>query len=444
MKLVKSLLLGSAAGFAAVAGAQAADLPMKKAAPVEYVRVCSVHGAGFFYIPGSDTCIKIGGQVRAEVLYRQTDNRNQDEIGWRSRGQMDFDARTSTSYGTVRAFVRYEMTRNSGTPYGNTLNDGFSGEIARAFVQFAGLTAGRAVSFFDFSEGTNWGTLRFSDGVVVNLLAYTATFGNGMSATIGIEDPAKRRAIGPATTHYTPIDYSLYGNVGGTRIPDVVANFRIDQAWGSAQISGALHEVRQGNIAAPYNNALYSWDDYADTEYGFAIGLGAKVNLPMIAPGDYLWVNATYADGALVYMGFDEGMGGTFTVGKYDFRFSDAALVYNGNGGWDIKTSSGWQVSAGIQHYWVPTFRSSIFGSYAQVDGVNDYEGYTFIPDLTEYRIGAQAVWSPVKNLDIGVEGLYVHAENKYNVYDAATNTYYKDKFSDDAWEARLRVQRDF
>ena len=59
MKLVKSLLLGSAAGIAAVAGAQAADLPSRKAAPVEYVRVCSAYGAGFFYIPGTDTCLRI-------------------------------------------------------------------------------------------------------------------------------------------------------------------------------------------------------------------------------------------------------------------------------------------------------------------------------------------------------------------------------------------------
>ena len=59
MKLIKSLLLGTAAGFAAVAGAQAADLPTKKAAPVEYVRVCSQFGAGFFYVPGSDTCLKV-------------------------------------------------------------------------------------------------------------------------------------------------------------------------------------------------------------------------------------------------------------------------------------------------------------------------------------------------------------------------------------------------
>ena len=60
MKLVKSLLLGSVAGLAAVAGAQAADLPVKKAAAVEYVRVCSTYGAGFFYIPGTETCLRVG------------------------------------------------------------------------------------------------------------------------------------------------------------------------------------------------------------------------------------------------------------------------------------------------------------------------------------------------------------------------------------------------
>ena len=62
MKMVKSLLLGSAAGFVAIAGAQAADLPVK-AKPVEYVKVCSVYGAGFFYVPGTDTCIKLGGYI---------------------------------------------------------------------------------------------------------------------------------------------------------------------------------------------------------------------------------------------------------------------------------------------------------------------------------------------------------------------------------------------
>lgn len=69
MKLIKSLLLGSAAGLAAVAGAQAADLPVAKAAAVEYVRVCSAYGAGFFYIPGTETCLRVGGRVRADYLF---------------------------------------------------------------------------------------------------------------------------------------------------------------------------------------------------------------------------------------------------------------------------------------------------------------------------------------------------------------------------------------
>ena len=68
MKMVKSLLLGSAAGLVAVAGAQAADLPVK-AKPVEYVRVCSLYGAGFWYVPGTDTCLKIGSYVRVQTAW---------------------------------------------------------------------------------------------------------------------------------------------------------------------------------------------------------------------------------------------------------------------------------------------------------------------------------------------------------------------------------------
>src|SRR2546430_7150218 len=68
MKRVKSLLLGSAAGVVAVAGAQAADLPVK-AKPVEYVKICSLYGDGFYYIPGSDTCVKIAGLTWAEVSW---------------------------------------------------------------------------------------------------------------------------------------------------------------------------------------------------------------------------------------------------------------------------------------------------------------------------------------------------------------------------------------
>jgi hypothetical protein len=63
MNTVKTLLLGTAAGLVAVAGAQAADMPVK-AAPVQYVKICSLYGDGFYYIPGTDTCLKLGGYLR--------------------------------------------------------------------------------------------------------------------------------------------------------------------------------------------------------------------------------------------------------------------------------------------------------------------------------------------------------------------------------------------
>src|SRR5437870_2489888 len=68
MITARTLILSSAAGLMALSGAQAADLPVKAKA-VEYVRICSLYGAGFFYIPGTDTCIKLGGYLRADVTF---------------------------------------------------------------------------------------------------------------------------------------------------------------------------------------------------------------------------------------------------------------------------------------------------------------------------------------------------------------------------------------
>src|ERR1700730_15200283 len=71
MKMVKSIILGSAAGLLAMSGAQAADLPVKAKA-VEYVSICSLYGACFFYIPGTDTCIKLGGYLRADTTFNSS------------------------------------------------------------------------------------------------------------------------------------------------------------------------------------------------------------------------------------------------------------------------------------------------------------------------------------------------------------------------------------
>src|SRR5579863_10387881 len=123
MKAVKNLLLGSAAGLVAVTAAQAADLPVK-ARPVQYVKVCSLYGAGFYYMPGTDMCIKIGGWVRAEVTYGDNGNitwgpfnanlnqRTTTNFTMRARGYITADAREQTSYGVARGYIAVGIATN--------------------------------------------------------------------------------------------------------------------------------------------------------------------------------------------------------------------------------------------------------------------------------------------------------------------------------------------
>src|SRR4029453_7561419 len=79
MTMTKSMLLSSASMLVALS-AQAADLPVK-AKPVEYVKICNLYGAGFYYIPGTDTCIKIGGYVRADYSYNTAGGGNPNYTG---------------------------------------------------------------------------------------------------------------------------------------------------------------------------------------------------------------------------------------------------------------------------------------------------------------------------------------------------------------------------
>src|SRR5262245_9580372 len=151
MKMVKSLLLGSAAGLVAVAGAQAADLPVK-AKPVQYVKICSLYGVGFYYIPGTDMCIKIGGWVRAEYGWGMNgsstqgygnnpflNNRNTPGSWWRIRGYITADARNQTDYGTVRSYIAIGISTDEAPgafPFGNTAElQTFNAN--RAFIQWA-------------------------------------------------------------------------------------------------------------------------------------------------------------------------------------------------------------------------------------------------------------------------------------------------------------------
>ena len=123
---IKSLLLGSAAALVAVTGARAADaVVVAEPEAVEYVRVCDAYGKGFFYIPGTETCLKIGGYVRYDA--KGSDGLNEDTYYKRTRATVRFDARSETELGTLRSYIETRFN------YTNGSNSG--GLIPNAFIQ---------------------------------------------------------------------------------------------------------------------------------------------------------------------------------------------------------------------------------------------------------------------------------------------------------------------
>jgi hypothetical protein len=415
MKMVKSLLLGTAAGLVAMSGAQAADLPVK-AKPVQYVKICSLYGAGFYYIPGTDTCLKIGGFVRTELNFNAGGSFNPYHVQnldapqknftlWRSRAVITADARSQTEYGTLRSYFAFGVNWDNGIGSGASSLNAY-----RGFIQWAGFTAGRAQSFFDFyntpaySNTTNvWGS--DTGGTGQNVLGYTAQFGNGFSATLAIEDGAHRRVCGGggATSCVTGI---LPAGYAGVTWPDFVANLRIDQSWGSAQIMGALHYVEAFGPAG-----LATTD-----EIGWAVGAGLTLNLPMIGARDTLSAQVTYAEGALHYVG--SGIGNAGGLGGFaiftGFPTITGAAIGPGLDavvlpGLNLTLTTGWSVVAGYQHYWNPKWRTSIYGAYGDISYDQAVVTATagVINDWSMWQIGSRTVWTPVTNLDLSVDIMY-------------------------------------
>ncbi len=476
MTSMKSLFLGSAAGLVAVAGAQAADLPVK-AKPVQFMKICSLYGVGFYYIPGTDMCLKIGGWVRAEYAYGDNGNMtwgpfnaNNNDRGtsnstWRARGYITADARNQTEYGTVRGYIAVGLsTSNVGT---DSASNTFSAN--RAFIQWAGFTFGLAQSFFDFYSvpaTSYWGSFPASDtgdpGWMV--LGYTAQFGNGFSATLAAE-MRRMTSIGQDGV----IGGTTGSNYGGFQAPDVVANLRVDQAWGSAQIMGALHEVNPLYYTA---NGILA---HADDELGFAVGAGIKLNAPMIGQGDYLQAQVNYTQGALRYIfqtpatNWFKRDGANVGFGFLNDGIYGGTVV--GTNTTNVELTSAWGVNAAYEHFWNPRWRTSLYGGYAAVsygdranaiicsaagtaNGSGALGGLTAVArpgcdnNWQTWWIGSRTQWNVTKDFYMGVDVLYsklIPAD--LNPPTPALNSLLSagQTSSDiDNWMFRFRVHRDF
>lgn len=455
MKLAKSLLLGSAAGLVAVASASAADLPVRKAAPVDYVRVCSAYGTGFFYIPGTDTCLRVSGFVRAQYSYTPPSQRlnvianngigaarDQTTTNFFARGRMNFDSRTGTEFGLLRTFTSIDYNANQGGA--DTLN------VINAYIQFGGLTAGRIQSFFMYKWGNGVNNLGIASTDLTygttNVLAYTASFGQGFSATVSLEDPVRRRQAGILHSNAggVPGALGLAGvNYGGVQLPDLVANLNLSQSWGNARLAVALHDLRTNSLVSNAAGALVR----PTSRVGWAVLGGVEFNLPMLGSRSSIWLQGTYSDGANSYAAHNAGI-----FNGRQLAFTPANAYVNGVTG-SLGTTKIWGLSAGLTHNWTPQWRSEVQANYqqvrlpgwAQIQAVGgalpahnaSSQGY----DL--WAIGHTLTWTPVSGLAFMGEVQYAQAQAKQRAF-AVNNAVNAPRRTSDIWSATLRIQRSF
>ena len=105
---INYLLFSSAAALMFGGQALAADAVVAAdPEPMEYVRVCDAYGTKFFYIPGTETCLKIGGVLRWEKRFEKVDNKT-TYYNWKTRIRLEFEARNDSEWGEVYSWMRYQ------------------------------------------------------------------------------------------------------------------------------------------------------------------------------------------------------------------------------------------------------------------------------------------------------------------------------------------------
>ena len=458
---VKRVLLGSAAGMFAVAGAQAADLPVK-AKPVEYVKVCSLYGAGFWYVPGTDTCIKIGAYTKIDMEYNadggggpignnngtggQQTRVNTSNFTMRNRNDISVDMRSQTEYGTLRSYIDIgSQIQHSGGAGGSvsSANGASAIYVTRAFLQFAGFTTGRMRSFFDmYFQGSYTIASQRMNGDSspngINGLAYTYQFGGGLSASLSLEDGGfGTGGHGRSTANLTgggaiafPADGTANRiDVKGQQFPDIVGNLRLDQAWGFVGLSGAIHDASGGYYGAT------TVTGHPSDKFGWAAAAAFTLTNAFGMQGDTVGAMAVYTRGASGYA--------TTNVTQNTFYGSgnNVALGWSGDGiysaaGGGIELTDVWSFNGAYDHRWDPKWRTSIYGGLVGViysDGAKNLIcpggsggtpspvglGFTggvtnCSPNWNASQLGSRTLWNPVPDVDIGFDLSWYHMNTAF------------------------------
>ncbi len=324
---IKSLLLGSAAALVAASGAQAADaIVAPEPEAVEYVRVCDAYGAGYFYIPGTETCLRIHGYVRYDAAAGRDAYNGYDAKTWNknTRFTLRTSTATETELGTLKTYTENRFNFTNGEQGSHTLNF--------AYIQLGGLRMGLDESAFHTFTGYLGDII--NDDVVAagvyrtNLISYTFTGGNGFSAVLSLEQGGDGYQIDGDFDGDGDIETVEFSNRIDDYMPHVVGGLKYAQGWGS--IAGV----------AAYDANLEEW--------------AGKVRLDLNVTEQFsVWVQGGYSSYEGNY-GMYGNWGGDWAVwGGAKFKATDKA-TFNLQGAYEDwgKTA----IAANVAYQLVPGF----------------------------------------------------------------------------------------
>jgi hypothetical protein len=242
---IKSLLLGSAAALAVVSGAHAADaIVAAEPEPMEYVKVCDAFGAGYFYIPGTETCLKIGGYVRLEEQFGfNTPDTFDSEAGFISgyddhlngyaRGYVSVLTAADTEMGVLKTNISF---------YGQATNAGSADDFVldRAYIELGGFGMGYTINPFDdgiAGETDSLGgddTTNFRTWYNFNAGSFAGNIGVDQFGTVGSDIGSFERQgfgiSGKAGATFGAVTATLYGGY----------DFSTDEAAVEAMLAAAI------------------------------------------------------------------------------------------------------------------------------------------------------------------------------------------------------------
>jgi hypothetical protein len=242
-------------------------------------------------------------------------------------------------------------------------------------------------------------------------------------------------------------------DVKGQTVLDPVLNVRLDQAWGFAGVSAALHDSSGGY----YGTTTVT--GHPDDKFGWAVAGSFLLNNVFGLGGDTIGAMAVFSRGASGYATSNAGTKEVFGSGNsIGFGFVADGVYAAPNG--QIQLTDVWSVTGAYEHVWNPMWRTSVYGGFVGVH-YNDQattlicngglvgSGNNCHPDFSWSVVGTRTQWNPVPDLFVGVDLTWWHLntamEGLANLPASGARPAGLYKVEDqDTLSALFRVQRNF